>query len=165
MEETSKLRTVNTQRIGSLDLGSTSTGELKGSIYWMAPEILRSPKAYSIQSDVFAFGIVLYEMLCGILPYGSLCQEAITFQVGSGRMRPDLSQVKPDTLPVLVRLMTETIAFHSTKRPTFQEIYATLETETSSVTKVDQPAISTPQKISLRNHKSKTSQDSCTDTE
>ena len=46
---------------------------MTGSILWMAPEIIKIKTAredpYSFQSDVYAFGIVLYELLAGILPY------------------------------------------------------------------------------------------------
>lgn len=51
----------------------------------MAPEVIKitSEEAFSFHSDVYAFGIVLYELLSGILPYsdggsrpnGTRCQQ------------------------------------------------------------------------------------------
>lgn len=45
-----------------------------GSILWMAPEVIRMQEEnpYSFQSDVYAFGIVLFELLAGALPYSSI---------------------------------------------------------------------------------------------
>jgi serine/threonine protein kinase len=42
-----------------------------GSVLWMAPEVIKikTEDAFSYQSDVYAFGIVIYELLSGILPY------------------------------------------------------------------------------------------------
>jgi len=38
-----------------------------GSILWMAPEVIRMKQdnPYSFQSDVYAFGIVLFELFTG----------------------------------------------------------------------------------------------------
>jgi serine/threonine protein kinase len=45
-----------------------------GSILWMAPEVIRmdEPAPYTFRSDVYAYGIVLYELLAGELPYAHL---------------------------------------------------------------------------------------------
>jgi len=50
-----------------------------GSLFWMSPEIL-NPKLvkpnegeeanpYTVQSDVYAYGVVLFELFSGELPY------------------------------------------------------------------------------------------------
>jgi len=47
---------------------------VSGSILWMAPEVIRmqDKNPYSFQSDVYAFGIVLFEILSGKLPYATI---------------------------------------------------------------------------------------------
>ena len=69
-----------------------------GTLYWMAPEIINpeiinKQYPYTQHSDVYAFGIVLYEIFSGQLPYShrkSLAPEMIIFMVGTGKMKPDL---------------------------------------------------------------------------
>ncbi len=52
------------------DLGTlTETGSLVGTLVYMAPERLTG-KTYDGQSDVYSVGIMLFEMLCGRLPFG-----------------------------------------------------------------------------------------------
>ncbi|KAF5307595.1 hypothetical protein FQR65_LT18375 [Abscondita terminalis] len=51
--------------------GSQQFYQPTGSILWMAPEVIRMKEdnPYSFQSDVYAFGIVMFELLAGQLPY------------------------------------------------------------------------------------------------
>ena len=47
----------------------TKTGAVMGSPGYLAPEIIEGGKADE-RSDIFSFGVVLYEMLCGARPFG-----------------------------------------------------------------------------------------------
>ncbi|XP_039403650.1 RAF proto-oncogene serine/threonine-protein kinase isoform X2 [Mauremys reevesii] len=54
--------------------GSQQVEQPSGSVLWMAPEVIRMQdnNPFSFQSDVYSYGIVLYELMTGELPYSHI---------------------------------------------------------------------------------------------
>ncbi|GIX94482.1 hypothetical protein CEXT_477251 [Caerostris extrusa] len=102
--------------------GSQQFHQPTGSILWMAPEVIRMKdlNPYSFQSDVYAFGIVLYELVAGQLPYSNINnKDQILFMVGHGLLIPDLRNTRSDTPKALNRLIEDCIKFSRDERPLF----------------------------------------------
>ena len=133
----------NAAKLRNLNIDSNTGTEImepKGSILWMAPEILRTrPPKYSTKSDVYAFGVVLYELTSRKLPYPGLCTEAIVFLVGTGKLRPNINDVRKDTPRVLRRLLLETTESDLILRPPFKEIFQLLSSQPSISRSVSHP--------------------------
>jgi serine/threonine protein kinase len=51
------------------NLRITQTGSLLGTLPYMAPEQFRDSKAVDIRADIYAFGVVLFQMITGELPF------------------------------------------------------------------------------------------------
>ena len=53
-----------------------------GTPHWMSPEILRGGK-YECPSDVYSFGILMWEMMTGRIPYKDFSTAQIIGMVGN----------------------------------------------------------------------------------
>lgn len=90
-----------------------------GTFHWMAPEMLDSD-SYSYKVDVYAFAIILWEMLTGQVPYQGQDPLKILLNVKNNGMRP---VIPPDCNEGLSKLMTRCWDQDPDVRPTFVELY------------------------------------------
>ncbi|KAL8610234.1 hypothetical protein ACOMHN_038929 [Nucella lapillus] len=137
------LATVKTRWSGSHQFQQPS-----GSILWMAPEVIRMKEQnpYTFQSDVYAFGIVLYELGSAELPYTNINnKDQILFMVGKGYLRPDIARCRSDTPKQFKRILQDCVHFAREDRPLFPQLLASLESLYMSIPKIkrskSEPAI------------------------
>eukprot|EP00980_Cylindrotheca_fusiformis_P028589 scaffold22613_cov126-Cylindrotheca_fusiformis.AAC.9 len=94
---------------------------ITGTAYWMAPELLRGESGNTTASDVYAFGIVLYEIYSRRDPYDGEDASAVLNEVADKlvQKRPPI----PHNMPAQIQsLMQECLQDDASVRPTFQEI-------------------------------------------
>jgi WD40 repeat protein len=91
--------------------GRAQTVGAIGTYDYMAPEQFRSAHEVDARVDIFAFGVCLYEMLCGRRPYG--------MAAGARQQVPEPAQLRGDnTLPPrLSELMKRCVAWEREDRP------------------------------------------------
>jgi WD40 repeat protein len=86
----------------------SAPGAIAGTVPYMAPEQLEG-KAIDARTDVFAFGVVLYEMLTGTRPFSGESQAAVVAAI-LGREPAAVSSLAPITPPALDRLIHKCLA-------------------------------------------------------
>ncbi|KAG8055454.1 hypothetical protein GUJ93_ZPchr0001g31722 [Zizania palustris] len=94
-----------------------------GTFRWMAPEMMKH-KPYGRKVDVYSFGLILWEMFTGSVPYENLNPFQAAFAVFDKNERP----VIPCSCPAPLRLLIEQCwASQPDKRPEFWQIAHILE--------------------------------------
>lgn len=95
---------------------TTKTG--KGTPQWMAPEVLRNEQADE-KSDIYSFGVVLWEITTEKIPWDSLNSMQVIGAVGFMNQRLDIPK---DVDPQWASLIESCWCSEPLSRPTFQEI-------------------------------------------
>jgi len=89
-----------------------------GTPIWMAPELMRGDK-YDEKVDIYAFGIILYEMVSNDVPFKEMNQMQLLLEVAINNKRPIIPQTCP---PPFRRLITDCWNNDPTQRPPFSGI-------------------------------------------
>ncbi len=110
---------------GPVDSGVTEPGVLVGSYAYLAPESI-SGAPLSASADVYALGLVLYEMLTGKRPPGDEDQRPLALR-GDAAVLPPPSSHEPDVPGELDEITLRCLSWSASDRPAVSEIRETLE--------------------------------------
>jgi len=104
----------------------TRTGTLKGKVAYMPPEQLRGEQL-DRRTDVFALGVVLYELLAGKRPWEATSEVALIGKIMTEEPQP-LGEVRADAAPELVAIVDRALAKDRSQRyQSCHELQADLE--------------------------------------
>ncbi|CAI9100203.1 OLC1v1037146C1 [Oldenlandia corymbosa var. corymbosa] len=111
-------------KIGDLGLSKVKqrtlvTGGIRGTLPWMAPELLNGNNRVSEKVDVYSFGIVMWELLTGEEPYQNMRSEEIIAGIIRGDLRPEIPSWCD---PAWRSLMERCWSTDPKSRPPFSEI-------------------------------------------
>ncbi|HKK21362.1 MAG TPA: serine/threonine-protein kinase, partial [candidate division Zixibacteria bacterium] len=86
----------------------TSQGTIVGTFQYMSPEQLEGKEA-DARSDLFSFGVVLYEMATGTRPFEGKSQASLIAAIMKEEPRP-ISALQPMSPPALERVVKQCLA-------------------------------------------------------
>ncbi|MDD5309339.1 MAG: protein kinase [Deltaproteobacteria bacterium] len=84
--------------------GLTQTGTVLGTPYYMSPEQARGDQNISNRSDIYAMGVILYQMLSGRLPFDAPNYNALLIKILTEEP-PDLLEFNPDLPAEMVEVV------------------------------------------------------------
>ncbi len=95
-------------------VGTTAPGIVLGTVHYLAPEqAIGEPATFA--SDVYALGVVLYEMLSGRVPFEADSAVGVAMKIAHEAPEP-LSRLNPRVPPVLVGIVDRAMARQPTAR-------------------------------------------------
>ena len=104
--------------------GNDVTNSMQGSVFWMAPEVIRSQgQGYSAKVDIWSLGCVVLEMFGGRRPWSK--EEAIgaIYKLGSLNQAPPIpDDVSNSISPEAIAFMLDCFTINPSERPTAETL-------------------------------------------
>lgn len=118
--------------VKTLSAQQQKTEFAKGTLMWMAPEMILA-KEWSDRTDVYAFGIIMWEIFTGLMPFlsemdsSTLTQTALLIAISQGR-RPSISKLRDRGVePWLCALIEQCWDSSPEKRPSINNVLRRLQ--------------------------------------
>ncbi|KFA66868.1 hypothetical protein S40285_02300 [Stachybotrys chlorohalonatus IBT 40285] len=99
--------------------GNDKTNSMQGSVFWMAPEVIRSQgEGYSAKVDIWSLGCVVLEMFAGKRPWAKDEAVGAIYKIANGEIPPIPEDIEGTLGPLAVAFMMDCFQVNPTERPT-----------------------------------------------
>ncbi len=95
-------------KLGDAHLGLTQTGQMLGSPLYMSPEQINSSRDADARSDIWALGVILYELLAGTTPFHADRVLELYRKLSTEPPSP-LERHRPDVAPGLCAVIMQSL--------------------------------------------------------
>lgn len=88
--------------------GNDKTNSMQGSVFWMAPEVIRSQgEGYSAKVDIWSLGCVVLEMFAGRRPWSKEEAVGAIYKIANGETPPIPDDIREEISPIAIAFMLD----------------------------------------------------------
>ena len=88
--------------------GNDKTNSMQGSVFWMAPEVIRSQgEGYSAKVDIWSLGCVVLEMFAGRRPWSKEEAVGAIYKIANGETPPIPEEIQEEISPIGIAFMLD----------------------------------------------------------